>query len=221
MTLTFPLSSIAPLAVAPPLTFPLLSPLSSFLAHGRCYRTWVPITYQFFYLSLSLRYFVPTNVRLPSIFRELPGMTLLLTSTLTILLQRNTRLFLLPLLLFSSLALNTAKSSIPFGGIKRHPKTWVPAEVEEAVSERRNVFAAAHRSDEDCQAYISAFQHASSVVAKANAKAWQTTCSSPSPKFNPESVYSLLVLLLAFLSPLETSPTVPLPGNRLRSLPII
>ena len=57
MTLTYPLSSIAP-----SLTSPLLSPLLPFLAHGRCFRTWVLITYQFFYLSLSLRSFTPTNV---------------------------------------------------------------------------------------------------------------------------------------------------------------
>ena len=58
--------------------------------------------------------------------------------------------------LFTSLALNAAKSSIPSGRIKRHPKAWWAAEVEEAISERRKAFAAAHRSDEDCQAYISA-----------------------------------------------------------------
>ena len=45
--------------------------------------------------------FPPTNVPLPSIFRKLAGMTLPSTLTLTVLLQRNTRLF--PLLLLSSL----------------------------------------------------------------------------------------------------------------------
>ena len=58
--------------------------------------------------------------------------------------------------LFTSLALNVAKSSISFDHIKRHPKAWWSAEVEGAVSERRKAFAAAHRSDEDRQAYISA-----------------------------------------------------------------
>ena len=38
--------------------------------------------------------------------------------------------------LFTSLALNTAKSSIPFGRIKRHSKAWWSPEVEVAVSER-------------------------------------------------------------------------------------
>ena len=64
--------------------------------------------------------------------------------------------------------------------------------MEEAVSERRKAFAAAHRSDEDCQAYISASQCASSVIAKVKAEAWQTTCSSLSPKSNLKSVHSLL-----------------------------
>ena len=101
MTLTHPLFSIAPLAVAPLLTSPLLLLLLLFLAPGRCYRTWVLTTYQFFYLSLSLRSFTPTSAPLPSIFRKLAGMTLPHTLTLTVLLQRNTRLFLFPLQLLS------------------------------------------------------------------------------------------------------------------------
>ena len=92
--------------------------------------------------------------------------------------------------LFTFQALNAAKSSIPFGHIKRPPKAWWSAEVEGAVSERRKAFAATHRSDEDRQAYISASRRASSVIAKA--EAWQTTCSSLSPKSNPKTVYSLL-----------------------------
>ena len=64
--------------------------------------------------------------------------------------------------------------------------------MEEAVSQRRKAFGAAHRSDEDCLAYISASRRASSVIAKAKAEAWQTTCSSLSPRSNPKSVYSLL-----------------------------
>ena len=58
--------------------------------------------------------------------------------------------------LFTSLALNAAKSSIPFSRIKRPPKAWWSAEVEGALSERCRAFAAAHRSDKDHQAYISA-----------------------------------------------------------------
>ena len=51
--------------------------------------------------------------------------------------------------LFTSLALNAAKSSISFGRIKRPPKAWWSAGVEQAVSERCRAFAATHRSDED------------------------------------------------------------------------
>ena len=54
MSLTYLLFSIAPLTIAPPLTSPLLSPLSTYLAPEKCFRTWVLITYQLFYLSHSL-----------------------------------------------------------------------------------------------------------------------------------------------------------------------
>ena len=64
--------------------------------------------------------------------------------------------------------------------------------MEGAVSKRRKAFAAAHRSDEDHQAYISASRRASSFIAKAKAEAWQTTCSSLLPKSIPKSVHSLL-----------------------------
>ena len=101
MTLTHPPFSIAPLAVAPLLTSPLLLLLLLFLAPRRCYRTWVLTIYQFFYLSLSLRSFAPTSAPLPSIFRKLAEMALPPTLTLTVLLQRNTHLFLFPLLLLS------------------------------------------------------------------------------------------------------------------------
>ena len=65
MTLTYLLFFIAPLAVAPPLISSLLFSLSPYLAPGRCFRTWVLITYQFYLPSLFLRSFAPTNVSLP------------------------------------------------------------------------------------------------------------------------------------------------------------
>ena len=65
----------------------------SSLAPGRCFRTWVLTTYQFFCLSLSLRPFAPTSVLLPSTFRKLAETTLSPTLTPTVLLQRNTHLF--------------------------------------------------------------------------------------------------------------------------------
>ena len=215
MTLTH-----SPFYIAPPLTFPVLLSLLPFLAPGRCFRIWVLTTCQFFYLFLSLRSFAPTSVSLPSTFRKLAGMAL----SPTVLLQRNTRLFLSSVsALFTSLALNPTKFFIAFGRIKRNPKTWWSPEVESAFGERRKAFAAAQRSDEDRQAYISACRRASSVIAKAKTEAWQTTCSSLSSKSNPQLYTLFFTLSLALFPrvlPLLTSPTVLLPGNRLRSLPI-
>ena len=98
ISLTHPPFSIASLPVAPLLTFLFLPLLLLFLAPGRCFRTWVLTTYQFFYPSLSLRSFAPTSVPFPSIFRKLAGMTLLPTLTPNIFQQRNTRLLVFPLL---------------------------------------------------------------------------------------------------------------------------
>ena len=111
--------------------------------------------------------------------------------------------------LFTSLALNAAKSSIPFGRIKRHPKAWWYAEIESGVSERRKAFAAAHRSDEHRQAYISASRRASSVIAKTKAEPWQATCSFLSPKSNHKSVHSLLCSIAGSPSSSSSSPNFP------------
>ena len=111
--------------------------------------------------------------------------------------------------LFTSLTLNAAKSSIPFGRIKRPPKAWWSAEVEQAVSKRCKTFAAAHRSDENRQAYIFASRRASSVIAKAKTEAWQTTCSSLSPRSNPESVHSLLRSIAGSPFSSSSSPNFP------------
>ena len=186
MTLTHP-----PFYIAPLLTSPLLPILLPFLAPGRCFRTWVLTIYQFFYPSLSLAY--RPNERPPSFnFQKAcwddfashfdyhcPSA------------EEYWSLFLFSAAaLYTSLALNAVKSSIPFGRIKCHPKVWWSAEVESAVSKRRKAFVVAQGSDEDQQAYISASRCASSVIAKADA--WQTTCSSLSPKSNPNSVHSLI-----------------------------
>ena len=112
--------------------------------------------------------------------------------------------------LFTSLALNAAKSFIPFVGcIKRPPKGWWSAEVESAVSERHKAIAAAHRSDEDRQAYISASRRPSSVIAKTKAEAWQATCSSLSPKANPTSLHSLLRFITGSSFSSSSSPNFP------------
>ena len=145
-------------------------------------------------LSLFLQSFTPTSIPL-STFRKLAGLIL----TPTVLLQKNYSTLLCTAALFTSLALNVAKSCILFSRMKHHPKVWWSAEVEGAVSERCKAFAAANRSDEDRQAYISASQRASLVIAKA--EAWQTTFFSLSSKSNPKTVYSLLcsIAWLSFL----------------------
>ena len=81
--------------------------------------------------------------------------------------------------------------------------------MEEAVSERRKAFAAAHRSDEDRQSYISASRRAWSVIAKAKTDAWQTTCSSLSPRSNPKSVHSFLCSIAGSPSSSFSSPNFP------------
>ena len=81
--------------------------------------------------------------------------------------------------------------------------------MESAVSERRKALAAAHRSDEDRQAYIFASRRASSVIAKAKAEAWQTTYSSLSPKSNPKTVYSLVSSIAGSLFSSSFAPNFP------------
>ena len=202
MILTHPPFSIAPfLTSLPPL-------LLLFLAPGRCYRTLVLTTYQFFYPSLSLSPVFRHNERPPSFnFQKArwDDFASYIDSHCPSAEVYSPRSLSSAAAFFTSLALNAAKSSIPFGRIKRHPKTWWSAEVEGAVSERRKAFAAAHRSDEDGQAYIFASRRASSVIAKAKAEAWQTTCSSLSPK----SVHSLLRSIPGSPSSYSSSPNFP------------
>ena len=196
MTLTH--FSIAPLAVVPLLTSSLLPLLLPFLAPGRCYRTWALTTYQFFYPFLSPQPNAPLSFNfqkarwddLASYFDfHCPSAEEYSTVSLSSAAA-----------LFTSLALNATKSSIPVGRIKRHSKSWWSAEVESAVSERRKAFAAVHRSDKDRRAYISASRRASSVIAKD--EAWQMPSSSRSPK----SVHSLLCYIAGSSS---SSPNFP------------
>ena len=101
------------------------------------------------------------------------------------------------------------KGSLWLSYFKRHSKAWWSAEMKETISERRKVFAVAHRSDEDRQAYISASQRASLVIAKAKTEAWHTTCYSLSPKSNPISVYSLLRSVAGSTFSSSSSPNFP------------
>ena len=225
MTLTHPPFSIAPLAAALPLTSPLLPPLLPFLAPGRCYRTWVLTIYQFFYLSLSLSLspVFCSNERPPSFnFQKARWDDFASYFVSHCPSAEEYSSLSSAAALFTSLALNAAKSSIPFGRIKRPTKAWWYAEVEQAVSERRKAFAAAYSSDEDRQAYISASRCASSVIAKAKTEHGKQLALlfHLNLTLNLYTLFFALSLaLLPRLPPLLTFPTVLLPANRLRSMP--
>ena len=221
-TLTYLLFSIAPLAVAPPLTSLLLSPL---LLLGD---------------ASGPGFSSPTNCTIcPSFSGLLPQQTFPFISpnfqkarwdhfaycfdSHCLSAEEYSSLSLSSAsALFNSLTLNTAKSSIPFGHIKRHPKAWWSAEEKEVVSKRRKAFAAAHRSDEDRQAYISTSQCASSVIAKAKAEHGRQLAllSRPNQILNLCTLSFVLSLALLPYLPPQTSPTVLLPGSRHRSSPI-
>ena len=125
--------------------------------------------------------------------------------------------------LFTSLALNAAKSSIPFGRIKRPPKAWWYAEVEEAVSEKRKVLLLLTE--------VMKIARPTSLLLDAPRQ------SLPRPRLRHGRRLALLfhlgltlnlytlsfvlsLALLPCLPPLLTFPIVLLPGNRLWSMPL-
>ena len=94
--------------------------------------------------------------------------------------------------LFSSIVLQAAKSSIPFGRTRHRPQAWWSPELAELVKKRRLAYRKAHLSMEHRQAYLSASRAASEAIAKAKAEAWQQTASSLQPHSQPRKVFSLL-----------------------------
>ena len=78
-------------------------------------------------------------------------MTLSSTSTLGVLLQKNTPpiLFLVLTAFFTFLALNAAKFLISLGCVKHQYQAWWSLEVEKAVTKRLEAFSATHRSNEN------------------------------------------------------------------------
>ena len=168
MTLTHPPFYIAPLAVAPPLTSPLLTSL----AFSCSWEVLQDLGSDHFPILLSVPLFLVfhPNEHPPSFNFQKAHWDGFASYFDSHYLSAEKYLSLsCAAALFTSLALDVAKSSIPFGSIKCHPKAWWSAEVEGAVSERHKIFAAAHRSDEDRQAYISASRRTLSVIAKAEA----------------------------------------------------
>ena len=123
---------------------------------------------------------------------------------------------------FTSLLLDAARSSIPYGRTQHPPKAWWSAEVAEAVQARRRAHASVRPGDPaSLRSYNEASARARSVIAAAKQASWQTTCSSLSPRSNPRRVFSLLRSLSdphsSASRPTPTfpncpSPSIPLPG---------
>ena len=224
MTLTHPPFYIAPLAVAPLLTSPLLPPLLPFLSPGRCFRTWVLTTYQFFYLSLSLQSFAPTSILLPSVFRKLAGMALPPTLTPTVLSAED----------YSSLSLSSTAalfSVTECGQIFHSFQPQFNAILKPGGLLRRKVWLV-----KDARLLLSLTEMMK--IARLTSLLHDTPGqSSPKPRRrhgrrlallfhsnqtrNLYTLFSALLLaLLPRLPPLLISPTVFLPGNRLWSMPL-
>ena len=190
MTLTHPPFSIAPLAVAPLLTSPFFPSTLAFSCSWEVLQD-LGSDHRPIFLSIPLSPVFRPNERPPSFNFQKARWDCFASyfdSHCPSAEEYSSLSVSSAAALFTSLAMNAAKSFILFGRIKRPPEAWWSAEVEQAVGERCRAFATAHRSDEDCQAYISASRRASSVIAEA----WQTTCTSLSPKSNPKSVHTLL-----------------------------
>jgi len=88
---------------------------------------------------------------------------------------------------FSSLLLNAAKTSVPFGRLGRPPKAWWSKEAESAVWDRRRARSEAHRL-----AYVEVSRKSSSVISWAKTETWQATCNNLSPRSNPRAVFNPL-----------------------------
>jgi len=81
---------------------------------------------------------------------------------------------------FSSLLLNAAKASIPFGRLGCLPKAWRCEEVELAVMNRRRAHSEAHHSETHRLAYVKVSRRASLVI--------------PAQSLVPFSTFSTLLL---------------------------
>ena len=118
--------------------------------------------------------------------------------------------------LFTSLALNAAKSSIPFGRIKRSPKAWWSAEVEGAVSERHKAFAVITEVMKITRLKSPPLDAPRQSLPRLRHGRRLALLFHLNLTLNLYPLF--LVLLLARLPPLLTSPTALLPGNWLWSM---
>ena len=110
---------------------------------------------------------------------------------------------------FSSMLLEAAKSSIPFGRTRQVPKAWWSPELDELVKARRRAYRTAHLSEEHRQAYLCASRSASDAIAKAKAAAWQRTASNLQPHSQPRKVFSLLRSVSGAPKSSSSDPTFP------------
>ena len=125
--------------------------------------------------------------------------------------------------LFTSLTLNAAKFSIPFGRIKRHAKACWSAEVGKVISKRRKAFAVARRDDEGRQIYIFFLDALRLLLPRPRLRHGRRLALlfCPNPTLNLYTLFFDLSLALFPRFPfLLTFPTVPLLGSPLRSMPI-
>ena len=223
MTLTHPPFSITPLAVALPLTSLLLPPLWSFPAPGRCYQDLgsdhLPIL-----LSIPLSLVFRPNEHPPSFnFQRAPwdGFASYFDSHCPSAEEYSSLSLSSAAALFTSLTLNAAKSSIPFGRIKRPPKAWWSPEVEEAISERCKAFAVLTEVMKIARLTSLLLDAPRQLSPRLRHGRRLALLSHLSLTLNLYTIsFALSLALLPCLPPLLTFLTVLLPGNRLRSMPL-
>ena len=225
VTLARPPFSVAPPAVAPLLASPLLLLLLLFLAPGGCCGAWVLTACRFFCLSLFLRSFAPAGAPLPSIFGKLAGMTLPPALALTVLLRRNARLFLFLLQLLSLPLWRWVRPGLPFlsaaSGALLGPGSllgWRGRLVGDAGLSLllTEVMKIARLTSPPLD-----------VPRRSLPRPRLRHGRRPALLFHLNLIlnlctlfFALLLALLPCLLPLLTFLTVPLPGNRLRSMPL-
>ena len=221
MTPTYLLFSIAPLAVAPPLTFPLLPPLSlsPFLGGASEPGFRLP-TDSSVYPSLSG---LSHNERTPSFnFQKARWDDFAFYYDSHYLSAKEYSCLSLSsaAALCTSLALNAAKSSIPFSRIKRHPKDWLSAEGEDAASENARLLLSLTEVMKIARLtslLVDVFRLSMPRLRLRHGRQLALLSRSNLTL----NLYTLFFALsLPLLPPLLTSLIVLLPGSRLRSTPL-
>ena len=185
--------------------------------------SWEVLQDLFFYLSLSLRSFAPTSAPLSSIFGKLAEMGLPPTLTLTVLQQRNIRLF--PLLLLSLPLWLWMRPNLPFlsaasnailkpGGLLRWKK-WLVKDARLSLPLTEVMKIARLTSP-----LLDAPRQSLPRLRLRHGR-WLALLSHLGLTLNLYTLFFALSLAhLPRLRSFLTSPTVLFPGNRLRSMPL-